>query len=262
MRVLIIFYYLVKDFLFIRYIMNFLTSCDHLNPSSIVIDDLPKLDTYIKSSGCFEVKTLTYQEVEAVIPTFCSEHAHLREELSALVRSDDIKYVGLYKKKNNNGTLLVLCAYEITYGECHIHYLCKCKKMTEYDSKSCNISNLSSLLVYWVLFTAQNDNIQKAIVQPETDTGDLSRLKGFYEKLGFKNDGVQSMSMDLTQAISLPSDLRFETRGGATNAIKQYVIYNGHKYLVRISNKRKYILVKKQNVFFGDIRGKYKYTTT
>ena len=56
-------------------------------------------------------------------------------------------------------------------------------------------------------------------------------------------------------------EIGFSTGGQKRSTNSSYIQYNNRTYKVCVSDKKKYITVKKEPVYLKDIKGKYRYTS-
>jgi hypothetical protein len=223
-----------------------------VNSKNNSITNRKQLETFVtdfvSSYKEFSIREMTDRiEISKIKPEFCGEN---NEALQSVINSsiynwkpngfETNQYVGLYKEN----VLLALCIYEFNRdGIANIDLVCKCRK----DSKTCNVSNIATLLIFWVIYKAQEYG-QIEIGLDAFSIIDIDKLIQYYEKLGFqREEGTKTMIMDITKVIEFPEDIKFQMKkksGGGKHK------YKNRMYKIRIGSRGgKYILVNKTKIY-------------
>jgi hypothetical protein len=228
--------------------MNFLKSTSDRD----IITNRKQLETFITdfvpSYKKFSIREITDPiEISKMKPEFCGED---NETLQSVLISSRYnwkpnqystnQYAGLYK----DNVLLAFAVYEFNQdGMAHIHLLCKCRK----DSKTCSVSNIAALLIYWIIYRAQEYG-QIEIGLDAFSLINIDKLMQYYTSLGFQNEvGTKTMIMDITREVVFPESIKFEMKkmgGGGKHK------YKNRLYTIRTGSRGgKYILVNKNKVY-------------
>jgi hypothetical protein len=205
---------------------------------------------FVDSYRSFSIKEITdINELRKIKPEFCGENKELGEILYNSIKfwkQHDWalnQFVGLYKEK----VLLAIAIYEFGQDDdksTYINLICKCST----ESKTCNVSNIATLLIYWIIYRAQEYGQESVYLNPSSIT-DLDKLKAYYGKLGFINSGgfTPKMTLDITRVIEFPEEIKFEMKnisGGGKHK------YKNRMYKIRIGSRGgKYILVNKNKIY-------------
>lgn len=137
-------------------------------------------------------------------PTTAKEDTLVDVARDIIRYKDDTQHV-LVLTKQKNAKVLVMAIYEADKSskQASLHILCKCTTkaiMTDkYYSKSCDIKGLAIPVIYFIAFLCRDkykcDSLQ---LIAQSDIGQLTKLKGYYKKLGFVEEGT-NMVMPLNE---------------------------------------------------------------
>jgi hypothetical protein len=202
---------------------------------------------FVPSYKQFSIREITDPiEISKMKPEFCGENEELHSVLET-ARYNWLpnqfatnQYAGLYK----DNVLLAFAIYEFNRNRmAYLHLLCKCRK----DSKTCNISNIAALLIFWVIYWAQENGQLQMELDP-VSLIDLDKLRQYYASLGFQSkEGKKSMVMDISKEVVFPESIKFRMKkmgGGGKHK------YKNRLYTIRTGSRGgKYILVNKNKVY-------------
>lgn len=174
----------------------------------------------------------------------CQNEEILYDAVSLLKNLERGQDCRVYMMKHYDN-VVAWCLCERLGDTLTIHYFCKCAPSTK--QPLCVQPAIASLLLYHVVYTAYHENCARVELQPSSETN-VNRLKTYYSRLGFVNDG-DIMFIDLKN-----DELVFPLPGKKTSqqggVVKETHSYNGRTYVVRSGPRGgKYILVKGTKIY-------------
>lgn len=118
-------------------------------------------------------------------------------------------------------------------------------------------TKFASLLNEWMTGIL-NGTVKSPFDEIEARKNDAQRAKAEMAKQIGNFFDLQLSRNEMDERIGNFFDENVRRNGGSQKTTKQYVVYNGHRYIIRKQNKRLYINVQSKPVLLSDIKGNYK----